>query len=189
MTRMNTFNTIVLCAGLALATAGCEEAPATAGGFVPRPARAPQAPAVVEPVPPAPTLVYSYNPVGKRDPFRSPLEELQRAETEGLNQACTEPLCQWELEQVKLVAVVTGDANPFAMVEDPLGRGHVVRRGSRMGRRGGRVTQVLRSSVTVTEFMPGNDGKLIANPVSLTLPTDEKKDTAYDLVTGRAYGE
>jgi type IV pilus assembly protein PilP len=127
---------------------------------------------------------YSYNPVGKRDPFRSPLEELVRTNTQTPQTACDQPLCQWDLDQLKLVAVVTGDANPIAMVEDPLGRGHVVRRNARMGRQGGRVTQILRDSVTVTEYIP-SEGKVIANPVSLQLKPDAKRDALYDLSTGK----
>ncbi|WP_224243981.1 pilus assembly protein PilP [Hyalangium gracile] len=127
---------------------------------------------------------YSYNPVGKRDPFRSPLEELGRSRNEGQVQQCGEPLCAWDLDQLKLVAVVTGDANPIAMVEDPLGRGHVVRRNARMGRQGGRVTQILRDSVTVTEYIP-TEGKVIPNPVSLQLKQDNKRDPMYDLSTGK----
>ncbi len=127
---------------------------------------------------------YSYNPVGKRDPFRSPLEELIVSKQAGQENACSEPLCAWDLDQLKLVAVVTGDANPIAMVEDPLGRGHIVRRSARMGRQGGRVTQILRDSVTVTEFI-STEGKLIPNPVSLQLKPENKRDPMYDLSTGR----
>ncbi|MFL5349442.1 MAG: pilus assembly protein PilP [Hyalangium sp.] len=127
---------------------------------------------------------YSYNPVGKRDPFRSPIDELSHTRTDAQVQSCNEPLCAWDLDQLKLVAVVTGDANPIAMVEDPLGRGHIVRRNARMGKQGGRVTQILRDSVTVTEYIP-TEGKVIANPVSLQLKQDNKRDPMYDLSTGK----
>lgn len=127
---------------------------------------------------------YSYNPVGKRDPFRSPIEEMGRSRQDTQITTCSEPLCLWDLDQLKLVAVVTGDANPIAMVEDPLGRGHVVRRNARMGRQGGRVTQILRDSVTVTEYIP-TEGKVIPNPVSLQLKPDNKRDPMYDLSTGK----
>ncbi|MDC0709776.1 pilus assembly protein PilP [Stigmatella sp. ncwal1] len=134
------------------------------------------------------SVTYTYNPVGKRDPFRSPLEELDRTQQNVQVTACNEPLCAWDLDQLKLVAVVTGDANPIAMVEDPAGRGHIVRRNARMGRQGGRVTQILRDSVTVTEYIP-TEGKVIPNPVSLQLKQDSKRDPAYDLMQGRNWGE
>ncbi|HLL03680.1 MAG TPA: pilus assembly protein PilP [Myxococcaceae bacterium] len=130
------------------------------------------------------SVTYSYNLVGKRDPFRSPLEELVGSKQDQREVNCAEPLCAWDLDQLKLVAVVTGDANPVAMVEDPMGRGHIVRRNARMGRQGGRVTQILRDSVTVTEFIP-TEGKVIPNPVSIQLKPDAKRDPMYDLSTGR----
>jgi type IV pilus assembly protein PilP len=130
------------------------------------------------------SVTYSYNLVGKRDPFRSPLEELRGTQKSQVETSCAEPLCAWDLDQLKLVAVVTGDANPVAMVEDPMGRGHIVRRNARMGRQGGRVTQILRDSLTVTEFIP-TEGKVIPNPVSIQLKPDAKRDPMYDLSTGR----
>jgi type IV pilus assembly protein PilP len=130
------------------------------------------------------SVTYTYNLVGKRDPFRSPLEELRGTKQNQVETSCAEPLCAWDLDQLKLVAVVTGDANPVAMVEDPLGRGHIVRRNARMGRQGGRVTQILRDSLTVTEFIP-TEGKVIPNPVSIQLKPDAKRDPMYDLSTGR----
>jgi type IV pilus assembly protein PilP len=134
-----------------------------------------------------PAYVYSYTPVGKRDPFRSPLEELGRVKQTTQVSTCAEALCQWDLDQLKLVAVVTGDANPIAMVEDPMGRGHIVRRNAKMGRQGGKVTQILRDSLTVTEYLPGGaDGKVISNPVSLQLRADdEQRAPVYNLMTGK----
>ena len=181
---MKTLKYKMTAVALALALAGC-------GNEKPAPARPPPPkPTVAAPAADAKQAVvessvnYSYNPVGKRDPFRSPLEELRGTREEGLVQACSEPLCAWDLDQLKLVAVVTGDANPIAMVEDPQGRGHIVRRNARMGRQGGRVTQILRDSVTVTEYIP-TEGKVIPNPVSLQLKQDVKRDPMYDLSTGK----
>jgi type IV pilus assembly protein PilP len=168
---------------LALSVAAC------GGSQSPAPRPTPAKPATTAAAPKKEGTVessvnYSYNPVGKRDPFRSPLEELVRSNTTTQVSACSDPLCAWVLDQLKLVAVVTGDANPIAMVEDPLGRGHVVRRNARMGRQGGRVTQILRDSVTVTEYIP-SEGKVIPNPVSLQLKPDNKRESLYDLSTGK----
>jgi type IV pilus assembly protein PilP len=180
---MKTLKFKMTTAALALTVAACggsqSSAPARPTAAKPAAAAAPKPAAPVES-----SVNYSYNPVGKRDPFRSPLEELVRTNTTTVSSNCDQPLCQWDLDQLKLVAVVTGDANPIAMVEDPLGRGHVVRRNARMGRQGGRVTQILRDSVTVTEYIP-SEGKVIANPVSIQLKPDSKRDSLYDLSTGK----
>ena len=170
-----------------LALGACSDTPARK----PKEAKPATTAAAVKPAAAAsatgPALVYAYNPMGKRDPFRKPQDEVQRPDLA----TCADPLCQWDLDQLKLVAVVTGDANPLAMVQDPVGRGHVVRRNTRMGRQGGRVTEILRTSVTVTEYMSGVDGKVISNPVSLAIVDDDadKKTAAYDLLTGKNFGE
>src|SRR5688572_20037103 len=49
-------------------------------------------------------VVYQYNPMAKRDPFRSPDADTVRDTAT----SCTEPLCQWELDQLTLVGVVSG---------------------------------------------------------------------------------
>src|SRR5688500_13910711 len=47
----------------------------------------------------APTYQYAYNPLGKRDPFRSPLDELRQGAQGAVTETCSEPLCQWDLDQ------------------------------------------------------------------------------------------
>ncbi|NOK02018.1 hypothetical protein HNV27_10450 [Myxococcus xanthus] len=188
--RMKTFKATMTTAMLALALAACDEAPPPAPAAA-KPKVA--APAPVKAVTPEvmaqqlPAATYTYNPVGKRDPFRSPIEDIGPVNPNPVS-ACNEPLCAFDLDQLKLVAVVTGDASPMAMVEDPAGRGHIVRRNTRMGRQGGKVTQILRDSVTVTEVFSGN-GEIIKNPVMLQLKPDAKQDPAYNMMTGRNFGE
>jgi type IV pilus assembly protein PilP len=184
---MKTFHSMFVSGALALALAGCgEEAP-------PPPPSAPRTQAAETPKEQAtetavagPTYVYNYNPVGKRDPFRSPVADLSGESQQTTQQsACNEPLCQWDIDQLRLVAVVTGDANPMAMVEDPMGRGHIVRRNTRMGRQGGKVTQILREEVIVTEVITTPE-RVISNPVKLELRQQSGKvDPAYNLMTGK----
>ncbi|MFB1482897.1 pilus assembly protein PilP [Corallococcus sp. RDP092CA] len=183
---MKTFKSTMTAAVMALTLSACSDTPKAPPPAPPQ-AAAP-APAPVEEkteASAAPTFVYTYSPVGKRDPFRSPLEELGPVARDAPERTCNEPLCVFDLDQLKLVAVVTGDASPLAMVEDPLGRGHIVRRNTRVGRQGGKVTQILRDSVTVTEVFTGAKGELISNPVSLQLKADGAKDPAYNLMTGK----
>jgi type IV pilus assembly protein PilP len=134
-----------------------------------------------------PEYIYQYNPVGKRDPFRSPMEDNTQDKQQTGRTLCSEPLCQWELDQLTLVAVVTGDASPIAMVEDPGGRGHIIRRNTRIGKQDGRVTQILRDSVIVTQYFTGPDGKTKPNPVSMNLKQDVASVPPTDLLTGQPY--
>jgi type IV pilus assembly protein PilP len=184
---MKTFHSMFISGALALALAGCGE------DVPPPPPAAPRTQAAAAPKEQAaetsvagPTYVYNYNPVGKRDPFRSPVADLgSEANQNSQQMACGEPLCQWDIDQLRLVAVVTGDANPMAMVEDPMGRGHIVRRNTRLGRQGGKVTQILRDEVIVTEVITTPE-RVISNPVKLELRQESGKvDPAYNLMTGK----
>ncbi|MFY0580347.1 pilus assembly protein PilP [Cystobacter fuscus] len=187
---MKTFHSMFISGALALSLVGCgEDEPPPPPPVAARPAAQEEAAAEkpAETAVAAPLYVYNYNPVGKRDPFRSPVEDIKAADTPVGAQpltACTEALCQWDIDQLKLVAVVTGDANPMAMVEDPMGRGHIVRRNSRMGRSGGKVTQILRDEVVVTETITTPE-RVVYNPVKLGLKQDDKRDPAYNLMTGK----
>ncbi len=147
--------------------------------------------AVAKPPPPQEAVapgapVYVYNPVGKRDPFRSPESE-PAAQAALANTACTEPLCRFDLDQLTLVAVVSGDANPLAMVQDPQGRGYFVRRNTRVGRQGGKVTQIMSDAVVVTEYFTTPDGKTTANPVTLAIKSEKIPEQETDLATGKTY--
>jgi type IV pilus assembly protein PilP len=147
-------------------------------------------PAAVKPPPPPPETgtpaapTYVYNPVGKRDPFRSP--EAEPAAQAALNASCNEPLCRFDVDQLTLVAVVSGDANPLAMVQDPAGRGYFVRRNSRVGRQGGKVTQIMSDAVVITEYFTTPDGKTTANPVTLAIKSEKPPEQETDLATGKS---
>ncbi len=131
------------------------------------------------------SYVYSYNPLGKRDPFRSPVLDQVRVDPGAA--ACNEPLCMWDLDQLVLTAVVTGDANPIAMLEDPRGRGYVVRRNSRVGKQGGKITQILRDSITVTEYWSDPTGKVIPKPTQKMIKEERNLVPALDLVSGKTF--
>ena len=131
------------------------KAPAAAGAALGAPAAAAGAAATTE----AGTLgsEYVYTPIGKRDPFRSFFQDQGVREMIKPNPNCG-PLCVWDLDQVRLVAVVSGVSSPIAMVEAPDGRGYVLRRGSFIGKRQGKVSDIRRDAVVVTELIRGNDG-------------------------------
>ena len=138
--------------------------------------------------PPAEVVEYSYtyNPVGKRDPFRSPIDEPKKAGEKIDVGLCPEPLCQFDLDQLTLVAVVSGDANPVAMLEDGKRIGHIVRRNTKVGKQGGKVTQILRDCIEVTEYFMTPDGKKVPNRVQMCVKKEDVTDSPVDLLIGKA---
>jgi type IV pilus assembly protein PilP len=160
--------------GLAASAVGCGGgAPAPA----PAPTPAPKKATVDEPkAEETPVLEYAYSAVGKRDPFRSFFEDfaVEKGPMEGVAEKCG-PLCRWDLEQLKLVAVVSGTTTPLAMLEDPEGRGYFVRRGSFIGKRSGKVTDIRRDVVVVTELIRQENRVIPANTEILLRPPGEEK--------------
>lgn len=109
---------------------------------------------------------YSYSPIGKRDPFRSLFEDLQKS---GEEEERT-PLEEFELDQLKLVGIVSRIATPYALVEDPTGKGHTLRRGTLIGRNRGRVSQIKPECVVVRERYSTYSGKTATNETEICLP-------------------
>ena len=141
--------------------------------------------AAVETALAGPAYQYAYNPIGKRDPFRSPLGDIIKSTNP--QGSCNEPLCQWDLDQLTLVAVVTGDSNPVAMVQDPQGTGYVVHRNARIGKAGGKVSSILRDAITVTEYWTAPDGKTTPNVINVGLKKETNQKPDIDLATGKVY--
>jgi type IV pilus assembly protein PilP len=163
-----------------LAAAACGEPPPAAPKPPPAPPPKKAEVAAEKPVEAAPSIEYAYSPVGKRDPFRSIIDEANKpSESEAVRPDCG-PLCKWELEQLKLVAVISGISNPMAMVEDPNGRGYIVRRGTFVGKRNGKVTQIRSGEVVVTEIYKDQMGKPHVNPVPIKLPEELKQGQQED---------
>ncbi len=118
----------------------------------------------------APKAAFSYSPVGKRDPFRSYLFDIERREIDVQRSRPREVTEKYELEQYHFMGVVTDTTHPKAMVEDPSGSGHVVRLGSRLGKNGGRVARIDAKQLVVVEDAVDATGKSVRVHVVKHLP-------------------
>ena len=166
----------ILLLAAVLAAAGCGDAKAP-----PRPAPGPARPApgaaAAAPAPDAAALSkpaepeWAYSSVGKRDPFRSFLAELTQ-ESGTLTTRCATPLGRFDVEQLKLKAVVTGLEDPVAMVEAPNGVGYTIRRGACIGKNGGTVSAVRSGEVIVSEWTIRADGTRDSTQTVLRLPRE-----------------
>lgn len=91
---------------------------------------------------------YTYDPTGKRDPFRSFTwnrpDRLAARESAG-------PLEQFDLAQLEVVAVVWRTGNARALVQDPSGESYIVGEGAAIGKNQGRVIAIDDNTVVVKE--------------------------------------
>jgi type IV pilus assembly protein PilP len=169
-----TRNLLAVAAALAVAGLGCADKPkpppaAKVAAAAPAPAPAPAA-AAEEAKKPA-EAEWSYSSVGKRDPFRSFLAEANKKSL-GIS-PCSTPLGRFELEQLKLVAVITGLEDPIAMVQAPGGVGYSVRRGACIGKNGGTVSAVRTGEIVVAEWAIRADGTRDRTQTVISLPKRE----------------
>jgi type IV pilus assembly protein PilP len=144
------------------ATAPVAAAPAAAAAAGAQPAAEAKKPAEPE---------WAYSSAGKRDPFRNVLADLERAQG-SLATRCATPLGRFEIEQLKIVAVVTGLEDPVAMVEAPNGVGYSVRRGACIGKNGGVVASIRSGEVVVSEWAVRADGTRDRTQTVLRFPKE-----------------
>jgi type IV pilus assembly protein PilP len=135
-------------------------------------APAPKAAEAAAPAPRPPEAEVAYSSVGKRDPFKSFVAEMGAAGGPVANR-CSSPLGRFELDQFRLVAVITGLADPLAMVEAPNGVGYTVRKGACMGKNGGVVSTIRTGEVVVTEWAIRADGSREKTETTLRLPREK----------------
>jgi type IV pilus assembly protein PilP len=160
--------TLVVAVGLLAAACGEKkpDAPRAATSAAAKAAAAPAAPA------PDPEAEVAYSSVGKRDPFKSFLGDLG-ASVGAVTTRCSTALGRFELDQLRLVAVITGLADPLAMVEAPTGVGYSVRKGACIGKNGGVVATIRTGEVVVTEWAMRADGTREKTETALRLPKDK----------------
>jgi type IV pilus assembly protein PilP len=161
--------TLILLGGFA---AGCgDDAPrGSDGGDAAARAAANQAGADDNAEPEAVEPEYVYNPIGKRDPFRTFIATADEEEIRSPT-----PLQRYELEQYELTGIVWGVDRPRALVEDPEGMGHVIELGTYVGKKWGKVTQITSSQLVVTEEYLTPDGALVVNPIEIKLQYPEEE--------------
>ena len=132
---------------------------------------------------------FTYQPDGKRDPFQPPASWLERnAVTEeevavvpelGRPKRQKEFLEAFHLDSLNLVAILfkVGARNPAAMVQDPEGRGHVVRPGNYIGVNSGRISRITDGAVEIIEPLRNPVGKNTTRTITLRL-SDRNKENA-----------
>ena len=90
---------------------------------------------------------YVYDPIGKRDPFRSFI--LDRVK--GTEKWAKGPLEQFDLSQLSVTGVVWETDRRRALVLDPSGQNYIVQEGDPIGKNDGLVIGINDSSVFVRE--------------------------------------
>jgi len=169
----------LLFATLTVISSGCKKdsapAPATAvakpatAGQPQKPVQKPVSSATIKLVPQA---VNQFDFSNKKDPFKpfvaikpvEPKKTLQKQLRDGL------PIHQFDVNQFRLIGVVTGAGESKAMVVDPKGKGYVLKIGMTIGKNDGKVTAINAAGVSVTEQFKDDNGRVRRENIKITLP-------------------
>ncbi len=87
-----------------------------------------------------------FDPQGKRDPFRP----YDPDPSKGIDQA-REPLESYQIDDLRLTAVIETGGEPSASIETPDGAGYMVKKGMKIGMNGGTISEVQSDRIIVTE--------------------------------------
>jgi len=112
---------------------------------------------------------FTYDPTGKRDPFRSFLWERSDAVTEDLRG----PLEQYDVSQLSLVAVIWSTGNARALIQDPSGQSFIIGNGTPIGKNSGRVIQIDDNLVVVKETYVDFLGEETKRNIEMRIRTSE----------------
>jgi len=111
-----------------------------------------------------------------RDPFASHLSQIAErrrqqllARQAKLGRRKHEKLEDFDLSELKLVAIMRMGKDRVAMVEDNSGKGYLVHRNNHMGKNGGRVEKITDNSILLIEKVTNPAGDLVEREVRLTL--------------------
>lgn len=124
---------------------------------------------------------YSYDPGGKRDPFRPPQEMFENRVAEAAAAEApvgppATPLEELDVVEWKLTAVIQTPGSPRAMVEDSTGRGYIIEIGTTIGRWKGRVARIEDDRVIVVETYKDTRGGERRQEIPLMLRNPEEKE-------------
>ncbi|MBI3081159.1 MAG: pilus assembly protein PilP [candidate division NC10 bacterium] len=150
-----------LAAGLFLFAVACSrDAPAPTPAPPPRPAQAPAAPKPATAVEPR----FTYQPEGRRDPFRNILDA--RMVEEGADGI--------DYSSLKVAGIVWQRQGYFALVETADGLGHILRVNDPLGKTG-RVRQITAESVVIEVRAKDFSGRLQTRTITLEMKKEEKQ--------------
>ena len=110
-----------------------------------------------------------------RDPFKSYLGEFITPQRRVAKLQRNVKLQRYALDELRLIAVVTGQTRARAMFRDPKGLGVAVKRGDYISKSGGRVKQILPGKVVVEIQEQLEGGQKMADRVIDLHPKGEKK--------------
>jgi type IV pilus assembly protein PilP len=115
-----------------------------------------------------------------RDPFRSFLAEFNRPKRIAKKTERKVILPRYALDELKLIAVVSGGTRPVAMFRDPTGLGVTVKRGDYISKNAGKVKHILTDRVVVELEEQSEDKSALVDRVIDLHPKEESERSSEE---------
>ena len=123
-------------------------------------------------LPPAPVNQFDFS--NKKDPFK-PFVSVKALPVSAADNSLKRvrdglPIHSFDVNQFKLIGIVTGDNQNKAMVVDPNGKGYVIKVGMTIGKNEGLITSITNGGVDVVEQFRDDSGRVRKETIKITLP-------------------
>lgn len=115
---------------------------------------------------------FVYDPTGKRDPFQ-PFDFAPKGE----DQTKT-PLERYTIGQLKLTAVLEGFDEPKAIIENSVGKGFTVGKGTKIGTNNGEIVEIQKDKVLILETEIDFTGQKKTKTIELRLRTKDETENS-----------
>ena len=116
------------------------------------------------------TVAFVYNPAGKRDPFQAFDFSSAGPAIDPAN-----PLTGYDYGQLRLTTVLQGFDEPIAVVENGVGHGFTVKKGTKIGRNGGEVVEIQPDKLLILEQTTDFTGQKKSQTIELKLHTSSEQ--------------
>lgn len=113
--------------------------------------------------------VYVYDSRGRRDPFMSIIVAVAETPPGEIKT----PIESFDIEQVKLTAVVWTDGEHYALIKLPDGKHYVIREGMNIGIHKGQVAKIVADAVLIKEMVKDYRGQLKSKDSIIKLRKEE----------------
>jgi len=110
--------------------------------------------------------VFIYEMKGRRDPFMS-LVAVAKEKPRGVKKA--NPVENFDVDEIKLSAIVSDNKQYYALITLPDGKSYTVKKGMGLGLYGGRVAEITKNSVIITEQVKDYKGQFKTKDTTLKL--------------------
>ncbi|MBV5340700.1 MAG: pilus assembly protein PilP [Deltaproteobacteria bacterium] len=122
----------------------------------------------------SPPTVNQFDFSTKKDPFKPfvAVKTVQNTSPESIRRAKRNslPIHSFDVNQFKLIGIISSGRENQAMVTDPGGKGYVLKVGMFIGKNDGKIISINSSGVEVLEQFKDDNGRVRKEKIKLTLP-------------------